>query len=395
MPWEPRSVMDVRREFVELALQPGANRRELCRRFKISPKTGYKMLRRFVAEGMAGLANRSPRPLRSPKQTGAATEAAVLAIRTEHPAWGGRKIAARLRALGFDNLPAPSTITAILDRHGMLGPGMRNGQDKFMRFEHERPNDLWQMDFKGHFALQAGRCHPLTVLDDHSRFNLSLSACGDQRGETVQNRLVPVFERYGLPETILVDNGSPWGNTAEHQWTPLGVWLARLGIRVVHSRPFHPQTLGKDERFHRTLNVELLQGQRFRDLTHSQAAFDRFRHIYNHERPHEALNYVTPAERYRVSAVRYSGTLPEVVYAAHEIIRRVSDGGRFSFQARTFRIPKAFRGFPVALRPATKPNCFDVVFMTTTIATIDMNIVNKDPQPVTHVSEQVSPMSPV
>ena len=150
-------------------------------------------------------------------------------------------------------LPAVSTLTAILRRHGRLDPAQRAGQPRALqRFEHPHPNALWQMDFKAGWPCGAGRCHPLTILDDHSRYALSLAACPNQRTATVRAQLVTTFQRYGLPDRVLVDNGSPWGHHPAHPYTPLTVWLRRLGIAVSHSRPYRPQTLGKDERFHGT-----------------------------------------------------------------------------------------------------------------------------------------------
>ena len=137
------------------------------------------------------------------------------------------------------------------------------------------PNDLWQMDFKGHFPMsRGGRCHPLTVLDDHSRFSLGVRACRDERGQTVQEHLTSIFRHYGMPYTILVDNGSPWGSDLDHPFTPLTVWMIQLGIRVIHSSPYHPQTLGKLERFHRSLKAELLEATSFTDIDHCQSCFD-------------------------------------------------------------------------------------------------------------------------
>src|SRR5262249_28011286 len=156
----------------------------------------------------------------------------------------------------------------------------------YQRFEHDAPNCLWQMDFKGHFATQTARCHPLTVLDDHSRFAVGLQACPDQRTETVKDRLTHIFRRYGLPQRMTRDNGSPWGSDADHRFTPLTVWLMRLDIRVSHSRPYHPQTQGKDERFHKTLGLELLRDRFFRDLAQAQRCFDDWRYVYNLQRPH-------------------------------------------------------------------------------------------------------------
>ena len=137
--------------------------------------------------------------------------AAVLAVRAAHPAWGGRKIRARLLALGWVQVPAASTITAILHRQGLINPEDSAKHKAWQRFEAAAPNDLWQMDFKGHFAAAAGRCHPLTVLDDHSRYAMGLEACADERRLTVQSGLTAIFRRYGLPRKMLMDNGPPWG----------------------------------------------------------------------------------------------------------------------------------------------------------------------------------------
>jgi transposase InsO family protein len=302
MPWRGLSVMDQREEFVKLALMPGANRKELCRRFGISRKTGYKLLRRHAAEGRAGLADRSRRPRRSPARTPDAIEQEVLRLRqVSNDAWGGRKIGAVMRRAGRQDVPSASTITAILRRYDKLGARAGEHPGPYQRFERAAPNELWQMDFKGHFATIAGRCHPLSVLDDHSRYAVGLTACGNEQEATVRDRLVAVFRRYGLPWAMIMDNGAPWGNAGDQPYTIFTVWLLRLGVRVIHGRPSHPQTQGKDERFHRTLKAEVLHGRSFRDLPECQQAFDTWRQVYNHERPHEALGLAVPADRYRPS----------------------------------------------------------------------------------------------
>jgi len=201
------SVMDQRREFVVFAAVEGANVRELCRRFGVSPTTGYKWLERHRRQGLAGLTERSRRPRSSPFRTAAAVEAKVLEVRElSNNVWGGRKIKRALEDRGEADIPAASTITAIMRRHGRLAEaGSAEHPGPWTRFERASPNELWQMDFKGRFATHAGRRHPLTALDDHSRFNLILAACGDEQGATVRGRVEEAFRRYGLPLAMLMD----------------------------------------------------------------------------------------------------------------------------------------------------------------------------------------------
>ena len=302
---------DQRAEVVALATQPGANRRRLCQRFGISTPTGSKWLRRYVAEGVGGLQDRSRRPHRRPARTAPAIEQAVRTLRTQHPTWGPRKRRVRLVRQGVQPLPAVSTINAILGRHGALDPAQGAGQPRpFQRFEHPHPNALWPMDFNAGWPCGPGRCHPLTILDDHSRYALGLAACPNQRTATVRAHLIRTFQHYGLPDRLLVDNGSPWGNHPAHPYTPLTVWLRRLGIAVSHRRPYHPQTLGKDERFHGTLPRDLARQPPCPDLDAWQTTFDAWRHEYNHVRPHESLELAVPASRYQVSPRPYPAQRP-------------------------------------------------------------------------------------
>lgn len=377
MPWTVCDAMSQRREFVGLARAEGTNMSDVCRRFGISRKTGYKWLGRYRAEGASGLADRSRRPQCSPGQTSAVMEAKVLELRGQHPAWGGRKLQRRLLDLGHQGVPVASTITEIVRRNGWLEEGESAKHKPFTRFEHPAPNCLWQMDFKGHFALSQGRCHPLTVLDDHSRFSLGLFACGDERTETVKAHLSEIFRRYGLPERMLMDNGAPWGDTPENRYTPLGVWLLLLGVAISHGRPFHPQTQGKDERFHRTLQAEVLRYERFCDLAGCQHRFDAWRQLYNHERPHEALGMQVPASRYQLSPRPFPEVLPPIDYGPDDWVRKVGDKGRLSFRGRFFTVPKAFKGYPVALRHTVTDGVMEVVFCSHTIAQIDLRTIPK------------------
>jgi transposase InsO family protein len=378
MPWHEVSAMSLRQEFVTFAQDSERPFAELCRRYGVSRKTGYKWQQRYREQGLAGLADQSRRPHHSPARTSPEVEQAVIAVRQAHPAWGARKIAHYLVQQGHgrvDRLPSASTITEILRRHALLDPSESIKHQAWQRFEHATPNALWQMDFKGDVRLHGAsvpRLYPLTVLDDHSRFALGLRACLNQQTETVQHELTELFQRYGLPERMTMDNGSPWGDGAGSPYTPLTVWLLRLGIHISHSRPYHPQTQGKDERFHRTLQAELLRYAQFEDPLTCQSALDAWRQVYNHERPHQALDYAVPASRYRPSGRAFPEPLPPIVYGPEDRVRQVQDHGRFSFQGREFQVSRAFQGYPIALRPTPTEGVWEVYFCQQRLTWIDL-----------------------
>ena len=381
MPWREASVTSERNEFVRLARMEGSNRRELCRRFGISPPTGYKWLSRD--ESGEELDDRSRRPGSSPRRSEEAVEASVLKVRDDHPAWGARKIRAFLSSRGLA-VPAASTIHAILVRHGCIEPPL-GGEPAHLRFEKERPNQLWQMDFKGWVRTNDNRpLHPLTVIDDHSRFVPGLEACTDQSGAAVHARLERIFTVYGLPDAIFVDNGPPWGSSGAGRWTRLRVWLLKLGITLIYARPYHPESRGKNERFHRTMDAEILSLKSLRDARHAQAAFDEWRQDYNHLRPHEALGQRPPATRYTPSLRAMPAKLPEPDYETDAEVRRVPQSKDYiRFRGRFWKVPEAFRGEPVAIRPRLIDGEFGIYFGSHQIGTIDLT----QPQCVNHVSE--------
>jgi len=359
MPWKVDAVAVQRLELVRLVAAQNVSVAELARRFGVSRKTVYKWVARAKADGEA-LADQSRRPRGSPHQTDEATEKAILKLREAHPAWGGRKLRA---ALKNDKKPAASTITEILRRHGKLDERLAAQHRPCQRFERDAPNELWQMDFKGHFPLrEGGRCHPLTVLDDHSRYSIGLVACDNERGDTVREALTGMFRRCGLPWQMLMDNGTPWGNSGETPWTPLTVWLLKLGVRVSHGRPYHPQTQGKEERFHRTLKAELLSRHEFRNVIDCQSRFDPWRDVYNYERPHEALQMSVPGDRYQPSPRAFPDRLPTWAPAPDDQVRKVQQGGRIDFRGQTWHMSKAFHGEEVFLRPTVEDGVWEVWF---------------------------------
>ena len=180
------------------------------------------------------------------------------------------------------------------------------------------------------------------------------------------------FRRYGLPRWMLMDNGSPWGSDLEHPNTPLTAWLVRLGVQVVHSGPYHPQTVGKDERFHRSLKAEVITRWDLEGYKECQERFDWWRGVYNFERPHDSLELDVPADRYRSSERSFPETLPAIEYGPGDAIRRVQAGGKIYFKNRVFRIGKPFRGQPVALRATTKDGVWDVYFCHQRISKVDI-----------------------
>jgi transposase InsO family protein len=369
MPWQEQTIVSSREAFVEAAHDPDANLRALCRDFGISPTTGYQWLARAAAG--EPLSDRSRRPHTSPRQTPPALEAEVVALRDQYPSWGGRKLRALLRRAGGP-APSASTITAILRRHDRLprdpAPRPSGGH---LRFEADAPNRLWQMDFKGPVRIGRQRCFPLTVLDDHSRFALTVAACRDQRGGTVQAQLVPIFRTYGLPERMLMDNGAPWSATGQ-PYTRFSVWLLRLGIRLSHGRPRHPQTQGKDERFHRTLATELLATMTFADWPGCQAAFDQFRERYNTLRPHEALGLQPPSSRYTASARPYPETVPPLVLPDGVHRRQVQAKGEISFRGQAFLVGRAFMGETVGVLATDDPRRWSIWWGSHRIGALDL-----------------------
>jgi len=372
MPWQECDAVSMREEFCRLAALPDSRVSVLCRRFGVSRKTGYKWLERFrLGESCV---DRSRRPRRFREPTSPAIEAEVVELRDRHPAWGGRKLRARLLAQGRRSVPAASTITAILHRHGRIEKEESAKRGAWQRFQREAPNELWQMDFKGDFRTADGRrCHPLTVTDDHSRYSLGLKACLNQRSQTVREGLCGVFRRYGLPWSMLMDNGTPWA--ISHRpggYTKLSVWLLRQNIGVIHGRAYHPQTQGKEERFHRTLQAEVLRGRAFANSAEVQREFDRWRQTYNHERPHEALGLAVPGSRYEVSRREFQEFLPPIEYDDGDEVRRANPVGQVSFRGQVIKISEAFAGEPVAFRPTTIDGVLDVFYCWQKIARVNL-----------------------
>ena len=350
MPWLETDVRDQRLQFV-LAVRQGRGRiAALCRAFGISRQTGHKWLRReAVAGSVAALTDRSRRPHSSPRRTAAGTTAQVVAAR-DYFGWGGAKLAPLLAADGVHL--APRTIDRIIQREGRTRRDVAPtaaGQ----RFERAAANDLWQMDAKGAYPLApGGRCHPLSILDDHSRYAVGLYALPALSTALVQPALIACFRRYGVPRAMLMDHGTPWWAPANPDGlTTLSVFLLKQGIQLLYGAVRHPQTQGKVERFHRTLGERLRWRGVPTSLPAFVAAFRWFRAEYNEVRPHAALQMQPPARRFSRSPRPYRPAPPAWDYPAGVAIRRVHPTGMIHYGHQMFFVSEALRGEEVACTP--------------------------------------------
>lgn len=374
MPWKEATIMSQKEEFIKRALKKEVTFKELCAQYKISRETGYKVLHRYEKEGLRGLEEQSRAPRHSPNKTSRALEEQILKIRVQYPTWGGRKIHNHLMNKGIQDLPAPSTISDILKRNGYISEEESLKRQALCRFEREHANELWQMDFKGKFQLATKEsCFPLTIIDDHSRFSPCIKACGNEQYLTVKEQLIQIFEQYGLPKQFNVDNGNPWGNSQLFKHTQLTVWLMRLDIRVTHSRPRHPQTNGKLERFHRTLKKDVLSQHLINDFKHAQLLFDEWREIYNYQRPHQAIDMQVPANRYQPSQRSMPNTLRTIEYSDDALVRKVRGNGRVSYKGNEYLVGEAFSGHDVELKLNPLGEEFDIYFDRFKIYTYNLN----------------------
>jgi len=345
MAWRTSNVQEQRVAFVVAASRKEKSVTQLCQEFGISRPTGYSWLKRYQANGILGVQERSRRPRHSPRRTAEHLEKRVVELRQERPDWGARKIQHLLKGEGI-KLPG-STIHRIFVRHDLVREGDRRPLAT-QRFEREKPNQLWQMDFKGPRGWNQP-VGPLSVLDDHSRYALALESTGSTQAHGVQAVLERVFRESGMPEEMLMDHGTPWFNTQGRLgWSQLTVWLMDRDIQLYFSGIRHPQTQGKVERFHRSLTVALfrrgtpVEGQR-------QAWLDAFRYEYNHLRPHEALQMKTPHQVWQPSLRPYREHAPRCEYPSGSEVKEVDSIGQMRLNHRRYYISKALAGREVGL----------------------------------------------
>jgi transposase InsO family protein len=346
MPWKAMEVGDQRVRFVVEASLGGKPMSALCTEFGISRPTGYLWLSRYRELGVTGIAERSRRPQRSPDRTDRQREAEVIQLRRRYPDWGARKLGVLLGRQGMD-LP-DTTIHRILLRNGLIREADQH-RPATKRFQREQPNQLWQMDFKGpkNWPQPIG---PLSVIDDHSRYLIALAAIGRLDGCLVKAQLGQAFQRCGVPEAMLMDHGTPWWNWQSFSGrTHFSLWLMRQGIRLHWSGVQHPQTQGKVERFHGSLQRALdLRGT---PAEQPQAWLDAYRQEHNHIRPHQALHMQTPSQLWRPSPRPYNPCPPPWQYPEGAWTLKVDCQGTIDISHRRWRIGKTLAGERVMIQP--------------------------------------------
>lgn len=339
MAWKTMDIDEQRVRFVVEATQKTRTFRALCAAYEVSRPTGYLWLQRYRKFGVAGIAEQSRKPHRSPGRTKREIEEQVVEVRQRYPDWGARKLRVVLAREGID-LPR-NTIHRILLRYDLVREEERR-TPAVQRFERRQPNELWQMDFKGPKGWPQAM-GPLSVLDDHSRYLITLAANGSTHGEPVRQQLEEAFERCGVPEAMLMDHGTPWWSMSS-AWgkTHLSLWLMRQGIRLHWSGIRHPQTQGKVERFHGSLQRAL--ERRGVPQQNRQDWLDAYRWEHNHVRPHEALDMRTPAAVWRPSPRRYDPQPPRWEYPEGAWVLKLDCQGKLEIKGRKWKISRSLAG---------------------------------------------------
>ena len=361
MPWKAKSKAMLREEFVNDVLCHKKSKRFLCTEYGISRPTGDKWLKR--AETGAGLEDRSHRTFGTPKnKIPQEMEDLIVERRQAEPGIGAVKLKVILGNEGKQNLPSHSTINAVFKRNGLITPEASAAATPIKRFEHEEPNQMWQADFKGYFALGDGqRCYPLSLLDDHSRYCLCADALVNEKRAGVQACFERVMRENGQPKILLCDNGNPWGASQSSGLSGLEIWLMEHGILTIHIRPGTPRTQGKVERFNRSYKAERLKYYLPRDIQDAMRTRLEYQDFYNNIRPHHALGLEVPAAHYRPSSTVFTEEIEQWRYSGKYELRRIKSTGYLTFQGHGYYFSESLGGKEIELRQSERDK--DVFFL--------------------------------
>lgn len=351
------SMAELRLDVLTEPLRTGETVADVCRRYGISRDTYYRYRRRYLAEGLAGLEDQSRRPRSSPVKIPPELEIRICEMRKGHPRWGARRIRTELTRAGIDP-PAISTVHQVLVRNGLVAaqPPRRPRADK--RFEREIANDLWQIDATQILLGDSTKGWVVDLIDDHSRYLLAALAGPAANGELAWDAFETAASRYGLPRQVLSDNGLCFTGRLHGTEVMFEKSLDELGVEMINSAPYHPQTLGKLERFHRTLKEWLGdEGPPF-DLEHLQELLDGFRFHYNRRRPHQGIDDATPAERYGTeplppAQIRLPGPqeMTGPSYPPHSILRKVGSSGNLGYSGKLIQVGMRWAGATLRIIP--------------------------------------------
>lgn len=372
MPWRENTLENIRENFVLEVEQNIYSFSALCRKYEITRRTGYKWFNRYKKG--ESLSDKSKRPFHTPNKISEDMEEKITLMRKQHPYWGGRKIRKVMENQGITNLPSATTFTNVFKRNNQIIKEESEKREHYIRFEKECPNDMWQMDFKGQFLLLDNEtyCYPLTIKDDNSRLGIATIAMGNQQTQGVKNALIKAFDKHGMPNSILSDNGKPWGDSKKRAYTSLDVWLMEHNILPIHCKMKHPQTQGKCENFNKILKNEVLKYENFNTLEEAQKRFDEWLYQYNNIRPHESLNMDTPIQHYKKSDRKYIETVEEYKYSEDADIIKVSLNGYLKLNKKPHFFSEGFKGKYVALiSNPDNPNQQNIMFREFIIAKYD------------------------
>lgn len=372
MPWKEKTVEQNREDFVRRVLAREVTKSALCREYGISRVTGDKWIQRFQ-EGQS-LVDRSRAPNTHPNRISSDVEARIVNARKSEPAIGAKKIRQMLIDEGWSNPPSISTFNEVFKRNGLITKAASDAAKHHVRFEKEAPNEMWQADFKGDFLLQNGiRCFPLSILDDHSRACLCADAKENMQLNSTKDSFIGVFRNFGLPKSILCDNGSPWGSSQSTSITAFEVWLMEQGVLTMHIRPRHPQTQGKVERFNGSYKRERLAFYTPFDMADAQKCRMEYMDFYNNIRPHNALDMGKPSQFYKPSNRQYQDVIPVWEYESGGELRKIKSSGYLTYKGQGYYLSEGLGEKEVMIYPDEQHDgVMNIVFRQFVVAKLSL-----------------------
>ena len=390
MPWKEKRLETMREEFVKRVLSHEKSKSALCREYGISRPTGDKWIARYLAGENLDDLSRAPKT--HPNRTDPETEKKIVEYREKYPAIGALKMRKMMENEQHGDLPSARTFNSIFKRNGLISKEASEAATPYQRFEKSYPNEMLQADFKGHFLMKDGkRCHPLNIIDDYSRFSLCCAPLLSETFDDVYAQFERVFKEYGMPFSLLCDNGNPWGTQQSTGFSRFEVKLMELGILVLHGRIRHPQTQGKQERFNGSFTRECLKLNTFENQVDAARKFEEYRIFYNTKRPHQALDMLVPEKIYQPSPLKYPDKTEDWEYPQECTVHSVKSSGYITIKGQGYFLSEAFGDKEIAFRESAKgSNFINLYFRQFQIGQIDIDkrvftfkkayLINGDPR---------------